>query len=132
MQGKGDAHPAFKTKHQQESLLNMKTLEKAQDVRFSPAGNGPCLGYRKPGRPYQWLKYRQVKTACSTLLYWTNTVKMNRDSHFLHFLSMKVSDRAEHLGSGLLHRGLKPNPNTFVGVFAQNRPEVRANVAWRL
>ncbi|XP_042369745.1 long-chain-fatty-acid--CoA ligase 5-like [Plectropomus leopardus] len=60
---------------------------------LSCAGNGPCLGYRKPGRPYQWLKYRQV------------------------------SDRAEHLGSGLLHKGLKPNSDTFVGIFAQNRPE---------
>uniref|UniRef100_A0A3Q1F3Q7 Long-chain-fatty-acid--CoA ligase n=1 Tax=Acanthochromis polyacanthus TaxID=80966 RepID=A0A3Q1F3Q7_9TELE len=57
------------------------------------SGNGPCLGYRKPGRPYQWLKYRQV------------------------------SDRAERLGSGLLHRGLKPDSSTFIGVFAQNRPE---------
>ncbi|XP_035469559.1 long-chain-fatty-acid--CoA ligase 5 [Scophthalmus maximus] len=57
------------------------------------SGNGPCLGHRKPGRPYQWLKYRQV------------------------------SDRAEHLGSGLLHRGLKPNTDTFIGIFAQNRPE---------
>ncbi|XP_034050388.1 long-chain-fatty-acid--CoA ligase 5-like [Thalassophryne amazonica] len=57
------------------------------------SGNGPCLGYRKPGRPYQWLKYRQV------------------------------SDRAEHLGSGLLHRGLKPNSDTNIGVFSQNRPE---------
>uniref|UniRef100_A0AAX7U1M3 Arachidonate--CoA ligase n=1 Tax=Astatotilapia calliptera TaxID=8154 RepID=A0AAX7U1M3_ASTCA len=34
-----------------------------------------------------------------------------------------VTDRAEHLGSGLIHRGLKPNSNTFVGIFAQNRPE---------
>uniref|UniRef100_A0AAQ6ALQ3 Long-chain-fatty-acid--CoA ligase n=1 Tax=Amphiprion ocellaris TaxID=80972 RepID=A0AAQ6ALQ3_AMPOC len=57
------------------------------------SGNGPCLGYRKPSRPYQWLKYRQV------------------------------SDRAEHLGSGLLHRGLKPGSDTLIGVFAQNRPE---------
>ncbi|XP_071390024.1 long-chain-fatty-acid--CoA ligase 5 isoform X2 [Centroberyx affinis] len=23
------------------------------------SGNGPCLGYRKPGKPYQWLKYKQ-------------------------------------------------------------------------
>ncbi|KAM6898456.1 long-chain-fatty-acid--CoA ligase 5 isoform 1-T2 [Lycodopsis pacificus] len=57
------------------------------------SGNGPCLGYRKPGMPYQWLKYQQV------------------------------SDRAEHLGSGLLHKGLKPNSETFIGIFAQNRPE---------
>ncbi|XP_075896542.1 long-chain-fatty-acid--CoA ligase 5 [Nelusetta ayraudi] len=57
------------------------------------SGNGPCLGYRKPGRPYQWLKYKQVV------------------------------DRAEHLGSGLLQRGLKVGTDTFVGIFAQNRPE---------
>lgn len=42
----------------------------------------------------------------------------------LHFLSVKVSDRAEHLGSGLIHKGLKPGPDTFIGIFAQNRPEV--------
>ncbi|KAG7281202.1 hypothetical protein CRUP_022867 [Coryphaenoides rupestris] len=34
-----------------------------------------------------------------------------------------VMARAEHLGSGLLHHGCKPNPDQFIGVFAQNRPE---------
>lgn len=48
----------------------------------------------------------------------------------LHFLSVKVSDRAEHLGSGLLQKGLKPNPDTFIGIFAQNRPEVSADVTF--
>lgn len=24
-------------------------------------GNGPCLGYRKPNQPYQWLSYKQVR-----------------------------------------------------------------------
>ncbi|KAL2102511.1 hypothetical protein ACEWY4_001679 [Coilia grayii] len=57
------------------------------------SGNGPCLGWRTSGKPYQWLKYKQV------------------------------SDRAEHLGSGLLHRGLKAQPDQFIGIFAQNRPE---------
>uniref|UniRef100_A0A3P8R8S4 Long-chain-fatty-acid--CoA ligase n=1 Tax=Astatotilapia calliptera TaxID=8154 RepID=A0A3P8R8S4_ASTCA len=70
-----------------------KTLYEVFQRGLKVSGNGPCLGYRKPGRPYQWLKYRQV------------------------------TDRAEHLGSGLIHRGLKPNSNTFVGIFAQNRPE---------
>src|SRR4029434_8246396 len=27
---------------------------------LSPAGNGPCLGWRTLGKPYQWLKYTQV------------------------------------------------------------------------
>ncbi|XP_028331447.1 long-chain-fatty-acid--CoA ligase 5 [Gouania willdenowi] len=57
------------------------------------SGNGPCLGFRKPGKPYQWLRYKQV------------------------------SERAELLGSGFLHKGLKPNSETFIGIFAQNRPE---------
>nr|XP_046233496.1 long-chain-fatty-acid--CoA ligase 5 [Scatophagus argus]XP_046233498.1 long-chain-fatty-acid--CoA ligase 5 [Scatophagus argus] len=72
---------------------NAKTIYEVFQRGLKVSGNGPCLGYRKPGRPYQWLKYRQV------------------------------SDRAEHLGSGLLHRGLKPNTDTLIGIFAQNRPE---------
>ncbi|KAM9618429.1 long-chain-fatty-acid--CoA ligase 5 isoform 1-T2 [Trichechus inunguis] len=55
--------------------------------------NGPCLGYRKPNQPYRWLSYKQV------------------------------SDRAEYLGSYLLHKGYKPPPDQFVGIFSQNRPE---------
>ncbi|XP_063473775.1 long-chain-fatty-acid--CoA ligase 5 isoform X7 [Symphalangus syndactylus] len=55
--------------------------------------NGPCLGYRKPNQPYRWLSYKQV------------------------------SDRAEYLGSCLLHKGYKPSSDQFVGIFAQNRPE---------
>ncbi|XP_028991187.1 long-chain-fatty-acid--CoA ligase 5 [Betta splendens] len=72
---------------------NAKTIYELFQRGLKVSGNGPCLGYRKPGRPYQWLKYKQV------------------------------SDRAEHLGSGLLHKGLKPNPDTLIGIFAQNRPE---------
>ncbi|XP_023571366.1 long-chain-fatty-acid--CoA ligase 5 isoform X2 [Octodon degus] len=55
--------------------------------------NGPCLGYRKPNQPYRWLSYKQV------------------------------SDRAEYLGSCLLHKGHKPSQDQFIGIFAQNRPE---------
>lgn len=39
-------------------------------------------------------------------------------------LAPQVTARAEHLGSGLLHQGCQPNPDQFIGVFAQNRPEV--------
>ncbi|KAJ1127182.1 hypothetical protein NDU88_005585 [Pleurodeles waltl] len=55
--------------------------------------NGPCLGSRKPKQPYEWLTYKEV------------------------------SERAECLGSGLLHQGCVPMPSQFIGVFAQNRPE---------
>uniref|UniRef100_A0A3Q3QYS8 Arachidonate--CoA ligase n=1 Tax=Monopterus albus TaxID=43700 RepID=A0A3Q3QYS8_MONAL len=55
--------------------------------------DGPCLGSRLPNQPYTWMSYKEVMA------------------------------RAECLGSGLLHQGCKPNPNQFIGVFAQNRPE---------
>nr|XP_048279255.1 long-chain-fatty-acid--CoA ligase 5 isoform X2 [Myodes glareolus] len=55
--------------------------------------NGPCLGYRKANQPYRWISYKQV------------------------------SDRAEYLGSCLVHKGYRPSQDQFVGIFAQNRPE---------
>uniref|UniRef100_A0A674AKZ9 Arachidonate--CoA ligase n=1 Tax=Salmo trutta TaxID=8032 RepID=A0A674AKZ9_SALTR len=55
--------------------------------------NGPCLGFRKPGEPYQWISYTEV------------------------------AEQAQVLGSGLLGKGCQPNPEQFVGIFAQNRPE---------
>jgi len=39
-----------------------------------------------------------------------------------------VAERAEALGSGLLQQGCKPSAEQFIGVFAQNRPEVRFGV----
>uniref|UniRef100_A0A8C7TE53 Long-chain-fatty-acid--CoA ligase n=1 Tax=Oncorhynchus mykiss TaxID=8022 RepID=A0A8C7TE53_ONCMY len=66
-----------------------RTLYEVFQRGLQVSGNGPCLGYRKPGQPYQWLKYKQV------------------------------SNRAEHLGSGLIHRGLKPTPDTFIGIFVE-------------
>ncbi|XP_058492636.1 long-chain-fatty-acid--CoA ligase 1 [Solea solea] len=57
------------------------------------SGNSPCLGFRKPGQPYQWISYTEV------------------------------AERAQALGSGLLAKGCQPNPDQFVAIFAQNRPE---------
>lgn len=39
-------------------------------------------------------------------------------------ICLQVSERAQVLGSGLLAKGCKPTPKQFVGIFAQNRPEV--------
>ncbi|XP_078269628.1 long-chain-fatty-acid--CoA ligase 5 [Rhinoraja longicauda] len=72
---------------------DVSTLYEAFQRGLHVSGNGPCLGYRKPKQPYQWLSYKQV------------------------------IDRAEYLGSGLLHRGCKPSPDQYIGIFAQNRPE---------
>ncbi|XP_060033731.1 long-chain-fatty-acid--CoA ligase 6 [Erinaceus europaeus] len=60
---------------------------------LSISGNGPCLGFRKPKQPYQWLSYQEV------------------------------ADRAEFLGSGLLQHNCKASTDQFIGIFAQNRPE---------
>ncbi|KAJ8380078.1 hypothetical protein SKAU_G00008560 [Synaphobranchus kaupii] len=57
------------------------------------SGDGPCLGYRKPGEPYQWISYTEV------------------------------AEQAQVLGSGLLAKGCKPNPQQFISIFAQNKPE---------
>lgn len=57
------------------------------------AGDGPCLGFRKPKAPYEWISYTEV------------------------------AERAQVLGSALLTKGCQPNPKQFVGIFAQNRPE---------
>ncbi|CDQ63601.1 unnamed protein product [Oncorhynchus mykiss] len=37
-----------------------RTLYEVFQRGLQVSGNGPCLGYRKPGQPYQWLKYKQV------------------------------------------------------------------------
>ncbi|XP_072191593.1 long-chain-fatty-acid--CoA ligase 1 [Excalfactoria chinensis] len=57
------------------------------------SNNGPCLGVRKPNQPYEWISYKEA------------------------------SDRAEYVGSALLHRGFKPSHSQYIGIFAQNRPE---------
>ncbi|KAK3526330.1 hypothetical protein QTP70_024282 [Hemibagrus guttatus] len=57
------------------------------------SNNGPCLGYRKPKQPYEWLSYSEV------------------------------AERAESLGSALLHKGHSQTKDQFIGIFAQSRPE---------
>ncbi|NXN12924.1 ACSL1 ligase, partial [Indicator maculatus] len=57
------------------------------------SNNGPCLGFRKPNQPYEWISYKEV------------------------------SDRCEYVGSALLHRGFKPSQIQYIGIFSQNRPE---------
>uniref|UniRef100_A0A4W5RQY9 Arachidonate--CoA ligase n=1 Tax=Hucho hucho TaxID=62062 RepID=A0A4W5RQY9_9TELE len=55
--------------------------------------DGPCLGSRKPNQPYEWLSYREV------------------------------ADKAECIGSALLHRGHSQTGDKHIGIFSQNRPE---------
>ncbi|KAM6941053.1 long-chain-fatty-acid--CoA ligase 1a isoform 2-T4 [Lycodopsis pacificus] len=57
------------------------------------SNDGPCLGSRKPNQPYEWLSYSEAM------------------------------DRAEYIGSALLHRGHSRTGDKFIGIFSQNRPE---------
>ncbi|MGH0180784.1 UNVERIFIED_CONTAM: hypothetical protein FKN15_019052 [Acipenser sinensis] len=77
----------------QQADLDTKTAYEMFQRGLRISGEGPCLGFRKPKGPYEWISYKEV------------------------------SDQAEFLGSGLLHRGCLPSPDQFIGVFAQNRPE---------
>ncbi|KAM7398328.1 hypothetical protein PAMA_006303 [Pampus argenteus] len=70
-----------------------KTMYEVFQRGLHISGDGPCLGSRLPNQPYKWMSYKEVTA------------------------------RAEYLGSGLLHQGCQPNPDQFIGVFAQNRPE---------
>ncbi|KAG9473334.1 hypothetical protein GDO78_018281 [Eleutherodactylus coqui] len=72
-----------------------KTLYEVFMRGLRVSGNGDCLGYRKPNQPYQWITYRQV------------------------------ADRAENLGSGFIKKGCKASPEQYIGIFSQNRPEVK-------
>ncbi|XP_015245082.1 PREDICTED: long-chain-fatty-acid--CoA ligase 1-like [Cyprinodon variegatus] len=57
------------------------------------SNNGPCLGFRKPKQPYEWMSYKEV---------------------------MK---RAENLGSAFLHKGHSKTTDPNIGIFSQNRAE---------
>ncbi|XP_059168586.1 long-chain-fatty-acid--CoA ligase 1-like [Physella acuta] len=58
------------------------------------SGDKPCLGWKpSPDKPYQWLTYNEV------------------------------NERVTAFGSGLVSLGLKPQNETRVGLYAQNRPE---------
>lgn len=57
------------------------------------SNGGPCLGSRKPNQPYEWQSYTEV------------------------------SNKAEGIGSALLHKGHSQTEDKFIGIFSQNRPE---------
>lgn len=44
------------------------------------------------------------------------------------FCLAQVADRAEHIGSALVHRGHAHTGDKYIGIFSQNRPEVQQNL----
>ncbi|KAM4797535.1 uncharacterized protein ACH125_005758 [Urocitellus parryii] len=73
---------------------DVRTLYEGFQRGIQVSNDGPCLGSQKPDQPYEWLSYKQV------------------------------AEMSECIGSALLHKGFKPSPDQFIGIFAQNRPEV--------
>ncbi|XP_029962498.1 long-chain-fatty-acid--CoA ligase 1-like [Salarias fasciatus] len=84
--GTGDGHMTY-------IYEDAKTMYEffLRGVRVSDGG--PFLGSRKPGQPYEWLSYREVK------------------------------QRTECLGSAFLHKGHSKTTDPHIGIFSQNRPE---------
>uniref|UniRef100_A0AAY4BD77 Arachidonate--CoA ligase n=1 Tax=Denticeps clupeoides TaxID=299321 RepID=A0AAY4BD77_9TELE len=80
-------------KHMTHYYSDARTMYEVflRGVRVS--NDGPCLGSRKPNKPYEWLSYKEV------------------------------ADKAENLGSGLLQKGHSHNGDKYIGIFSQNRPE---------
>uniref|UniRef100_A0A8C6RB32 Long-chain-fatty-acid--CoA ligase n=1 Tax=Nannospalax galili TaxID=1026970 RepID=A0A8C6RB32_NANGA len=72
---------------------DVRTLYEGFQRGIHVSNNGPCLGSRKPGQPYEWISYKQV------------------------------AELAECIGSALIQKGFKACPEQFIGIFAQNRPE---------
>lgn len=66
------------------------------------SNNGDCLGYRKKmddGKmPYVWIKYNDV------------------------------IERSVSIARGIIEKGLAPGPETMIGIYSTNRPEVIINV----
>uniref|UniRef100_A0A8C7GJ28 Arachidonate--CoA ligase n=1 Tax=Oncorhynchus kisutch TaxID=8019 RepID=A0A8C7GJ28_ONCKI len=82
-------------KHMTHLYNDAKTMYEffLRGARVSSEYNGPCLGARQPSQSYEWLSYSEV------------------------------AEKAENLGSALLHRGHTKTKDQFIGIFAQNRPE---------
>nr|XP_020457706.1 long-chain-fatty-acid--CoA ligase 1-like isoform X1 [Monopterus albus]XP_020457708.1 long-chain-fatty-acid--CoA ligase 1-like isoform X1 [Monopterus albus] len=72
---------------------DVRTMYEVFQRGLRVSNNGPCLGSRKPNQPYEWQSYREV------------------------------ADRAEYIGSALLHRGHSHTGDKYIGIFSQNRPE---------
>ncbi|KAM4732741.1 long-chain-fatty-acid--CoA ligase 1-like isoform 2-T3 [Anableps anableps] len=94
-----DSDFVHRSVHQKEDGYLTHIFEDARTVYESflrgarVSNNGPCLGFRKPKQPYEWMSYKEI---------------------------MK---RAENLGSAFLHKGHSKTTNPHIGIFSQNRPE---------
>ncbi|XP_071107343.1 long-chain-fatty-acid--CoA ligase 5-like [Haliotis cracherodii] len=71
-----------------------RTLYEVFQRGIRQSNNGPCLGARTgPNKEYEWLSYNEVY------------------------------EKARAFGSGLLHKGVKPGKDSFIGIYSKNKIE---------
>ena len=110
--------------------------------------DGPCLGSRKPNQPYEWQSYSEVRGVksrgrlllkaflqCSNIINVMSimaavVVTVVPTIETFDVVQTQVVSRAEHIGSALLHKGHTPDGDKHIGIFSQNRPEVRLTLCF--
>ncbi|XP_046369952.1 long-chain-fatty-acid--CoA ligase 5-like [Haliotis rufescens] len=71
-----------------------QTLYEVFQRGIRQSNNGPCLGARTgPNKEFEWLSYNEVY------------------------------EKARAFGSGLLHKGVKPGKDSFIGIYSKNKIE---------
>uniref|UniRef100_A0A673ZJZ4 Arachidonate--CoA ligase n=1 Tax=Salmo trutta TaxID=8032 RepID=A0A673ZJZ4_SALTR len=93
MQSVEDSRCSGRPGHMTHYYSDARTMYEVFLRGMRVSNDGPCLGSRKPNQPYEWLSYREV------------------------------ADKAECIGSALLHRGHSQTGDKHIGIFSQNRPE---------
>ncbi|GIX87467.1 hypothetical protein CDAR_30822 [Caerostris darwini] len=70
-----------------------KTLLEMMQRGYRISGNGNCLGYKISKTEYSWISYGEVL------------------------------ERSKNIASGLVHIGMKPGQDSFIGIYSQNSVE---------
>ncbi|XP_046560300.1 LOW QUALITY PROTEIN: long-chain-fatty-acid--CoA ligase 5-like [Haliotis rubra] len=88
------AYPKAKGQLMHYLYEDARTLYEVFQRGIRQSNNGPCLGARTgPNKEYEWLSYNEVY------------------------------EKARAFGSGLLHKGVKPGKDSFIGIYSKNKIE---------
>ncbi|XP_067672294.1 long-chain-fatty-acid--CoA ligase 5-like [Haliotis asinina] len=88
------AYPKAKGQLMHYLYEDARTLYEVFQRGIRQSNNGPCLGARTgPNKEYEWLSYNEVY------------------------------EKARAFGSGLLHKGVKPGMDSFIGIYSKNKIE---------
>uniref|UniRef100_A0A3B5MEI6 Arachidonate--CoA ligase n=1 Tax=Xiphophorus couchianus TaxID=32473 RepID=A0A3B5MEI6_9TELE len=101
------------------------------------SGDGPCLGYRKPGQPYEWISYSEwviSEMACYTysmaLVPLYDTLGTEAMVHILNLaeMSLVVCDREERAALLLECKEKGMTPKVSCLGFLLSKPESRSHI----